>query len=106
MTKISSNGDITHTRGDTALIRLHITNNGEPYESQDDTFTFTVKHNVHDTQVVIQKIFHEPRIILQTHDTSSMDAGTYVYDVQVRTAAGVVQTIGPHKFILKADVTR
>jgi len=106
MTKIFSKGDISHTRGDTAFIRLSLTNNGEPYAADGDTFTLTIKRNVHDDEYVLQKMFAVPRILLQPKDTAGLDAGTYVYDIQIQTQAGVVQTIGPHKFHLLADVTR
>ena len=99
--------NITHMRGDTLFLKLDVLNNGEPYIlDQKDTLTFTVKRNIHDEKPVLQKRFSGVQnILLNSADTADMEPGRYIYDVEVYTASGVVQTIGPGKFILKPDVT-
>ena len=45
-------------------------------------------------------------ITIASSDTDSLTPGTYYYDIQFVSVAGVVTSLGQEKFILKADITR
>lgn len=94
------------TRGDTFKAQITITDkDGNPYEPQlGDTVRFAMKKNYNDpdTQVLIVKDIPIETLILtlEPADTKDLDFGTYVYDIQLTTANGDVDT-----FIAKASLT-
>lgn len=99
--------NITHMRGDTGCIDIILYSNGNPYTMQDgDTLTFSVKRNINDSDYVVQKTSKSNKVIFQHSDTKDLQPGNYVYDIQVQTALGQVQTIGPAKYVIQADITR
>ena len=109
MFSVSKSGEIKLTRGDTARLTVTITDGtGQPYIVQnDDVVTLTVKKDVKDTEVLIEKkltggdTFH-----IEPKDTATLDFGKYKYDVQINTAEGEVYTvIPPTTFELLAEVT-
>jgi hypothetical protein len=48
----------------------------------------------------------ETTVTLAAADTTTVTPGTYGYDVQLKTAAGVVSTVEVGKLIVKGDYTR
>lgn len=97
MLKVTSNGDISLTRGDTAWLTVPLTleDSGEPYEMQEaDTLTLSVKKTVKDTEFAFQKVavgsntFH-----IRPNDTADLEFGKYKYDVQLDTESGDVFTV-------------
>ena len=94
------------TRGDTFKAEVTITDkDGNPYEPQPgDSVRFAVKKNYTDpdTDVLIVKIIPTDTMILllKPSDTKKLAFGNYVYDIQLTTAAGEVDT-----FITKASFT-
>ena len=102
-----NNENISLTRGDTAIIELDITINNQPYIFSDaDKIIFSVKQSYDDADYILQRQLTSKYITLNHEDTKSLEAGTYVYDVQISFADGQVVTYGPGKFKLTADVTR
>jgi hypothetical protein len=96
------------TRGDSAIFTLSITDNdGNEYTPQDgDEITFTVKANTETRDILIQKDASSGKIEIQPEDTENLEYGNYVYDVQLKTADGYVDTIiTPHEFKLEEEVT-
>ena len=96
------------TRGDTGVFSLDIKNaQGQAYDYSQDAVLFTVKKTVFDSTPLIQKqVIYEENITILPTDTSTLPYGTYVYDVQLTTAGGVVDTIiTPSKFIIAEEVT-
>lgn len=97
---------ITLTRGDTFKAQISITDkDGNPYEMQEgDVVRFAMKKDYSDpdTQVLINKVVPSDTLILtlEPEDTKELPFGTYVYDIQLTTAAGEVDT-----FITKASLT-
>lgn len=88
---------------------VFIKRNGEEvaYEMQDgDTLTFSVKRNINESDYVLQKTSKSNKVVFQHADTKDLQPGNYVYDIQVQTALGQVQTIGPAKYVIQADITR
>lgn len=99
---------ISITRGDTGVFSLDVkTASGTAYDYSQDTVLFTVKKTVFDSTPLIQKqVIYEENITILPTDTSNLPYGTYVYDVQLTTAGGVVDTIiTPSKFIIGEEVT-
>ena len=94
------------TRGDTFKAEVTITDkDGNPYEPQPgDSVRFAVKKNYTDpdTDVLIVKTIPIDTMILllEPSDTKELAFGNYVYDIQITTAAGEVDT-----FITKASFT-
>ena len=97
---------ITLTRGDTFKAQISITDkDGNPYEIQEgDSVRFAMKKNYSDpdTEVLIVKDIPTDTLILTLlpADTKDLAFGTYVYDIQLTTAAGEIDT-----FITKASLT-
>lgn len=112
MLRIKGNS-IYLTRGDTAVFTLTVYYPGsgkEEYVPQDgDVIYFTVRAEAKqkdETDYVIQKIFDGGSITILPSDTKDLDYGDYVYDVQITTAEGVVNTIITESaFILEDEVT-
>lgn len=97
--------NIYHTRGDTA--RLNVTIQYEDGEEVTGyTAMFSVKKKLKDEEYLFQQEVTDGVIVI-THDmTKNLPFGDYVYDIEVHTAEGEVQTIGPAEYHLTADVTK
>lgn len=97
---------ITLTRGDTFKAQISITDkDGNPYELQEgDTVRFAMKksYNDADEDVLIVKNIPTDTLILTLNpeDTKELPFGSYVYDIQLTSAVGEVDT-----FITKASLT-
>ncbi len=101
------NNTIYGIRGDTLVFKIALTKDGKDYVLSDgDKLTFTVKKTTTDTDALISKDVTSGVITIDPSDTAKLDYGTYVYDVQLTTADGKVDTVvPPHQFILKDEVT-
>ena len=97
---------ITLTRGDTLKAQISIMDsNGNPYEVQEgDHIRFAMKKSYTDSDnaVLINKEIPNDTLVLTLvpEDTKQLSYGTYVYDIQLTTAAGDVDT-----FIANAQLT-
>lgn len=97
---------ITLTRGDTFKAQISITDKeGNPYVIQEgDSVRFAMKKSYSDpdTEILIVKNIPTDTLILtlDPEDTKALPFGTYVYDIQLTTASGEVDT-----FITKASLT-
>ena len=104
MYKVTDN-QIYITRGDSAVLNLSI----EGYTPADgDEINFSVKKNCNDRNVLISKSIDPTAmtISITPEDTDSLEFGDYWYDVELRRAGGVVDTvIVPHNFVVGAAVT-
>ena len=109
MYKVTDNGTISITRGDTAYLTVDILDDaGATYEMQPgDTLTMTVKRNFTDAEPCLQKIIEgENQFHLTPFDTKDMEFGKYKYDIQLNTVDGDVFTIvGPQTFEILYEVT-
>lgn len=96
------------TRGDSAFLQLTIMNeDGTPYEMQDgDIVLFTVKRSVNDKDLLFQKRMDNGVVEITPEDTENLAYGDYVYDCQLKTFEGIVQTfITPSQFRVLEEVT-
>lgn len=100
--------DISITRGDSAIFEVTITDkDGNTYTPiNTDRVTFTVKENTRSNAIVFQKTVENGKIVIAPSDTEGLRYGKYVYDVQLVTADGWVDTIiPPHLFTVLGEVT-
>ena len=110
MLKISSTGEISLTRGDSAWLTVDIVNDttGEAYLMKpEDTLTLSLKKSVYDDEPVFQKAIKGSNMfkILPT-DTANLGFLKYKYDVQLTTASGDVFTVIPdNTFHILPEVT-
>lgn len=97
MLKVTLNGSVSLTRGDTAYLTVPMVfeDSGEPYEmGTADTLTLSVKKTVKDTEFAFRKIvvgdntFH-----IKPEDTADLPFGKYKYDIQLDTENGDVFTV-------------
>ena len=102
---------ISITRGDTPSFTVSVTDAaGAPYELQDgDRLTFTVKrYTKPQDPVIIQRVMDAetgPSFQLTSEETS-LDYGTYRYDVELQTAGGGTYTVvKPDKLTITEEVT-
>lgn len=103
-------GKITLTKGDTAYLVVNVAlDSGVAYTAHEgDTLTFSVKKDLNElTEYSLQKTVAVGEVVnLVPTDTSSLEIGTYFYDVQLDTTLNEVFTIiAPSKFVLKEGVT-
>lgn len=102
------NNTITLTRGDTAVLKLDITDDkGNPYKLTDgDVVIFTLKKSVMERDVIFQKSMVDGKIIIQPQDTAGLEYGQYFYDVELTKDDGFVATvIPPHRLVISEEVT-
>lgn len=99
--------NIVHMRGDTAVLNLNLTANGEPFALREgDSAIFSVKKKLKDSDYLLQKRAEDGKFVFRQSDTQNLPCGAYWYDIQVKTAEGqVVTAVGPAQYRLIADVT-
>lgn len=101
--------NISLTRGDTLKAQITLTDiDGNPYEFQEgDKVRFAMKKNYLDEVTLINKNIPTDTMILvlDPMDTKRLDFGEYVYDIQLTTAGGEVDTfIDKGSIILTEEV--
>ena len=110
MHKINGN-NITLTRGDTLIVKIDLTRNGEPYTPEaDDVIRFALKHKTlkqdgsdyTDTAPLANITIPNDTLILEItpNATKALAFGSYVYDIEITFADGKVDT-----FIAEANFT-
>ena len=105
----SINGNnISLTRGDTLKLTVTITQDGEIYNVKEgDRVRFALKKSISDAECLIIKEIPNSSLLLHLvpSDTKSLPFGVYVYDIELTTENGDVDTfIGPAKFTLTDEV--
>ena len=105
---IIKNKNISMTRGDSESIRVLCP--AAPFESG-DRITMTVREDA-ESEILLQIVvtaFDEngsALIALRPEDTEGLDFGSYLYDIELKTAGGAVTTlVTPHRFKLTEEVT-
>lgn len=103
MLLIDNENNIMLTRGDTAVLNLEVTIDGEAYDYSNDLVQFTVKKNTVTESVIIQKTFSGSSVTIEPADTENLDYQTLKYDVQVITQSGKVYTVIPPRNLTIAE---
>lgn len=104
MFKIDEMGTIKLTRGDTTNIIIQTPG----YEIQrEDIINMTVRKNDHPTAgIVFRKTIKGANVItINSEDTQKVAWGNYIYDIELKTAAGDRRTFGPCRFAILREVT-
>lgn len=107
MQKVRNNA-IYAIRGDTLIFQIDLTkDDGTKYTpGEKDTMVMTVKKSTADKESVISKTAIKGVIKILPAETEGLAYGTYVYDIQLTTEDGTVDTVvPPHPFVLKEEVT-
>lgn len=91
------NSDISLTRGDTLALKIDILDeNGEPYiPAPSDIIRFALKRRYKDKECLINKVIPNSSLVLQIEPEETKPLAfnkEYVYDIQLTTAGGVVDT--------------
>lgn len=90
---------ITLTRGDTLKLKVSITRpgGGEYVPQPGDVVRFAMKRTVHDAVPALVKEIpvDTMMLVIGAEDTKNLRFGDYVYDVQLTTLDGVVDTFIP-----------
>lgn len=108
MIKIVDN-KIYLTRGDSAILKVEIRDtDGEEYTPEDtDTVIMTFKKTTSDKEPIFTHEIDGGILMIEPEDTADLAYGDYVYDCQLKTEAGFVQTfIPPSLFRVLDEVTR
>lgn len=100
---IDNDNNIMLTRGDTAVLNLEVTIDGEAYDYSNDLVQFTVKKNTVTDSIVIQKTFSGSSVTIEPTDTENLEYQTLKYDVQVITQSGKVYTVIPPRNLTIAE---
>ena len=105
----SVNGtNISLTRGDSLVLSINVNAGLEPYDVQEgDVIRFAMKSSINADEVLIRKNIdlETMTLTLQPSDTKNLPFGNYVYDIELTTADGFVDTfIGPATFTLTGEV--
>lgn len=98
---IEKNNKIKLTIGDTAtmLVQIFDLDNKEYEIQEDDEITLTVKKTATSKDIALTKTADKDHyIIINSSDTSELETGLYVYDVQLKTKEGFTYTIIPTSF--------
>lgn len=94
---------ITMTRGDTLRADIQIKNRDRTIytPTENDVIKFAVKQNYTDTEELITKYIQPDEMLLEIEpeDTETLPFGKYVYDIELTTEDGTVDT-----FISKAII--
>ena len=113
---VKDNNAIYLTRGDSMSLQVNILVDDEPYTPQQgDSITFALKHTTMnlqksaytDTNPLITKSIPTTSLTLTLlpSDTASLGFGQYVYDIQLETSDGEVDTfIAEKPFWLTPEV--
>ena len=110
MFSVGKNNKITLTKGDSLYTVVNaVTKIGrQPYEPQTgDEIRFAMKKNYDDAECLIEKTIPLATLMLhlEPSDTKNLEVGEYVYDIQLTTAGGDVDTfIDRAKFVLTEEV--
>ena len=108
--------EITLTRGDTLLLKVNITKDGETYIPEaGDKIRFALKHRTLKADksdytdmspLILKEIPIETMLLqLDPEDTKGLAFGNYVYDIEITFPDGVVDTfITKEKFKLTEEV--
>jgi len=112
---MSTTADLSQRIGDTQKYSLTFTEDGSPLDITGATIYLTVKKDLSDTdlEALFQKVVTahtdpaqgETEIVVNPADTSSLECGSYFYDIQVTTAGGEIYTPLLGKYTLGYEVT-
>ena len=105
MFSIDNQKKIVLTKGDDAILRVHVFN-GDKEIYIDGTVKFTVRATPDTQQYLFQKTSTDGYIEIDSSDTSTANCGLYCYDVQYTDENDKVSTIIKSFFEITAEITK
>lgn len=108
MFTIDGKNKIKLTKGDTATMLVEVKDlEGKQYVIKPtDTITLTVRKTPNSDVAFRKEATEEHFIIINHSDTTNLDSGLYVYDLQLITKDGYVYTIIPFSYFeIASEVT-
>lgn len=95
------------TRGDTASMLIEVQDiNGNKYEFEDgDIITFTMRKSPKSERALQLTADENHYIVFAPEDTSELDTGLYVYDIQLRSGDNIYTIVPMSFFELRNEVT-
>lgn len=110
MLKVSKDGSIKLTRGDSAclVVPIELEDSGTAYEMQPgDVLKLSLKISKNDNEPVLQKVVTGSNVFyIKPDDTKKLEFKKYKYDVEITTESGEVYTVIPYNtFEITAEVT-
>ena len=106
---IIKNNRIYITKGDTGTLQLSLEsiNNTVVRVEEGDNIKLTVKKLASDIEPLIQLTADETgQFTVSPEDTKQLNAGVYVYDVQLTREGNIYTVIPQNYFEIKEEVTR
>lgn len=101
MLRIDENNNIYLTKGDTAIIDISLTYDGEQWiMSSSDYISFALKRNVNFNYTVFSREYNEPSISLYSADTNALSFGEYDYSLTYNHSDGTIDTFLTGKFYI------
>ena len=96
--------DFEFPRGDTKLFKFKLQDSEgkELSLTSSDRLYLTAKKSSNSTEIAFQKTLNDGielkedayyYVIINSQDTASLDYGTYGFDIEVKTATGIVKTL-------------
>lgn len=108
MSATISGDTISLTRGDSLILTVSLEKDGEAYIPQDgDKIRFAMKKDISDKDCLILKDIdmNTMRLQIDPEDTKNLSFGSYIYDIELTTSDGFVDTfIGPATFKITKEV--
>lgn len=110
MQTINTAGLVTHirlTRGDSFYAVISMTRDGEAYvPAEGDTIRFAMKRSYYSPTVILEKTIPTDTMLLALYpdDTADLDFGAYVFDIELTTAGGDVDTFILGELVLEKEV--
>lgn len=100
MLKIEDN-NIYLSKGDTAIIDITLTYDGEPWEMlEGDKIIFSIKRNINFNYAVFSREYSTNQIEIFASDTETLSFGEYDYSLTYIHTSGAVDTFLVGKFII------
>lgn len=101
MLRIDENNNIYLSKGDTAVIDISLTYDGEPWTmGAGDVIYFALKRNVNFNYTVFSREYDELSIELYQADTNALSFGEYDYSMTYIHADGAIDTFLTGKFYI------
>lgn len=101
MLRIDENNNIYLTKGDTAIIDISLTYDGEPWiMPESDRIYFAMKRNAKFNVTVLSREYTRPQIELYQADTNALSFGEYDYSITYIHSGGAVDTFLTGKFYI------
>lgn len=101
MLRIDEDNNIYLTKGDTAIIDISLTYDGEPWTMPaSDSIYFALKRNVNFNYTVFSREYEEPSIELYQADTNALSFGEYDYSMTYNHSSGSKDTFLTGKFYI------